>query len=241
MALSFPNSPSNGQTYTSGSDTYVFDGKRWGKQVNAQSNVTLTDLGASNHDLLAVNASGDLTVDGKHIVTDGVGSIVTGHWDTVNNRIEGTGKPMFITNYGDDIMIGKDGTPGWTVGNNTNYINGEKTLYSGTTNVNTVATDMYQNATGLISTGTYLLKVWMNVSPWYSETWTGIMQWYSSGTNSNDATNIYMTGMGHAPNGRVLYARVKRYGGNTGLQSLQLWTNSASTNTNMTISVRRIG
>ena len=33
MALAFPSSPSTGQTYTSGSDTYVFDGKRWGKQV----------------------------------------------------------------------------------------------------------------------------------------------------------------------------------------------------------------
>lgn len=35
MALSFPSSPSNGQTYSYNGDTYIFDGKRWGKQADS--------------------------------------------------------------------------------------------------------------------------------------------------------------------------------------------------------------
>ena len=33
MALTFPSSPSNGQTYSYNGDTYIFDGKRWTKQA----------------------------------------------------------------------------------------------------------------------------------------------------------------------------------------------------------------
>ena len=35
MALTFPNSPSNGQTYNYNGDTYVFDGKRWKSQAQS--------------------------------------------------------------------------------------------------------------------------------------------------------------------------------------------------------------
>ena len=35
MALSFPSSPSNGQTYTHGDVTYEFDGKRWRSQASS--------------------------------------------------------------------------------------------------------------------------------------------------------------------------------------------------------------
>ena len=35
MALTFPSSPSNGQTYSYNGDTYVFDGKRWKSQAQS--------------------------------------------------------------------------------------------------------------------------------------------------------------------------------------------------------------
>ena len=35
MALSFPSSPSNGQTYNYNGDTYIFDGKRWKSQAQS--------------------------------------------------------------------------------------------------------------------------------------------------------------------------------------------------------------
>ena len=81
-----------------------------------------------------------------------------------------------------------------------------------------------------LATGPYLLSVKVSGGGWYSETWSGIMQWYAGSTNSNDSSTITMTGAGHAPNGRVLYARFKRFGSNQHNHGLQLWTNSASSN-----------
>jgi len=77
--------------------------------------------------------------------------------------------------------------------------------------------------------GPYIISCKISTSPWYSETWTGLMQWYSSSTNSNDATNIYMTGSGHATNSQILYARFKRFGGNANNHGLQVWSNGNST------------
>lgn len=77
--------------------------------------------------------------------------------------------------------------------------------------------------------GPYILSCKLSGGGWYSETWTGIMQWYSSGTNSNDSTTIHMTGAGHAPNGGILYARFKRFGGNNNNHGLQIWSNKIST------------
>jgi hypothetical protein len=169
-------------------------------------------------------------------------SIAIGHWDNTYNRIEGAGgRSLFITNYSDRIYMGLNGGIEWAIGANPNYINGTAQLYSGTFNLTTTATDVYQNATGTIGSGTYLLSVNLSGSSWYSETWTGIMRWYSGTTNNNNATTIHMTGFGHAiAANQVLYARVKRYGGNTNLHSLQLWSNT-STSPNITIQVRRIG
>ena len=77
--------------------------------------------------------------------------------------------------------------------------------------------------------GPYLISCKISANPWYSETWSGLMQWYSSTTNSNDATDIYLTGSGHATNSQVLYARFKRFGGNNNNHGLQVWSNGNST------------
>jgi len=52
MALSFPSSPTNGQTYTYSGTTYTYDGKRWVAKTNtvsqASTNVNLANVAPSN-------------------------------------------------------------------------------------------------------------------------------------------------------------------------------------------------
>lgn len=105
-------------------------------------------------------------------------------------------------------------------------------LYNGSFSWSTTATTIYANSSGyLLGTGPYLLSIKISDSPWYSETWSGIMQWYANSTNSNDATTIYLTGSGHAPNGGVVQARFKRFGGNAHNHGLQVWANHTGTYT----------
>ena len=109
-------------------------------------------------------------------------------------------------------------------------------IYSNSSfSISTTATDTYVNSSNLITTGTYALSIEVTNSPYYSETWSGIMQWYSGSTNSNDSTGITLTGMGHAPNGKVVSARVKRKGGNQHNHSLQVFHNSGTNTVNMKI------
>ena len=124
------------------------------------------------------------------------------------------------------------------------YLLGETTLRSAATfTLSTSAQDIYQESSNLIGTGTYLLKIFLSGSGWYSETWSGIFQFYGGTTNDANATDIYLTGAGHANvSGRQLYARFKRYVGNNSNHGLQVWTNSAGNGTNpyITIDVKRL-
>ena len=101
--------------------------------------------------------------------------------------------------------------------------------------LSTTATDTYVNSSGLITSGTYALSIEITNSPYYTETWSGIMQWYHGTTNSNDSTPITLTGMGHASNSKVVSARVKRKGSNQNNHSLQIFHNSGTNTVNVTI------
>lgn len=118
---------------------------------------------------------------------------------------------------------------------------GEDVLFAGTTTVNTGATDIYQQNQNLLTTGTYIVSITISGGgPWYTETWSGIMQWYSGGTNSGNATNIHLTAMGHAPNNRTLYARVLRKGANRYDQSLQIWQSAGPTSSYVEVRAKRL-
>jgi len=102
-------------------------------------------------------------------------------------------------------------------------------LYSSTSaSLTTTATDFYVNSTGTIGSGTYLLKIVLQGSGWYSEVHTGIMRWYSGTTNNPTGDTIHLTGMGHANTVGTLNARVLRKYSNTNTHSLQLWLTSGS-------------
>lgn len=103
-------------------------------------------------------------------------------------------------------------------------------LYNGNFTWSSTATTIYQNNNGyLLETAPYILTIQVSGSPWYSESWSGIMQWFSGSTNSNDATTIHLTGSGHAPNAGVIQARFKRFGGNNQTHGLQVWANHSGT------------
>ena len=109
-------------------------------------------------------------------------------------------------------------------------------IYSNSSfSISTTATDTYVNSSGLLSSGTHALSIEITSAPYYSETWSGIMQWYSGTTNSNDSTGITLTGMGHASNGLGVSARVKRKGSNQNNHSLQVYHNSSATTVNLKI------
>lgn len=65
-----------------------------------------------------------------------------------------------------------------------------------------------------LSSGTYVIQVSgftaSNISGLYSETWSGIMTWYSNGTNSDNSDEILLHNAGHADNGNEIYLKTLR-------------------------------
>ena len=43
----------------------------------------------------------------RQVIKDGTNTLVMGHWDTVNVRIEATGRPLYMVSYGGAISIGR--------------------------------------------------------------------------------------------------------------------------------------
>lgn len=77
MALSFPFSPTTGQTYSYNGDTYVFDGKRWGKPATTQS-------ATSDFDTLTATSSTVSSAAGRvYQGTDAGGSVSLGRVDNI--------------------------------------------------------------------------------------------------------------------------------------------------------------
>ena len=61
--------------------------------------------------------------------------------------------------------------------------------------------------------GSYMVQIYNNGrsdTELWDERWTGVMSWYSGGTNSNEVDEISLHGAGHANNGRHLYLRTVR-------------------------------
>ena len=106
---------------------------------------------------------------------------------------------------------------------------GERIYSNGFFSLTTTAQTVVPRTSWAGESGPYLISMKISGSPWYSETWSGLMQWFSGSTNSNNATDIHLTGGGHAPNNLVLYARFKRFGGNANNHGLQVWSNGNAT------------
>ena len=95
-----------------------------------------------------------------------------------------------------------------------------------------------------LETGTYVVQVsGFNASytSLYSETYSGIMTWYASETNSDNYSEIFLHNAGHADNSNAIYLRTSRRAyGNGGLH-LQIACKVAASGTDtLTFKFRRL-
>lgn len=95
-----------------------------------------------------------------------------------------------------------------------------------------------------LDTGTYIVQVSGLSSDdgisTYSEIWSGVMSWYSGGTNSTNAEEILLHNAGHADNSGEIYLRTARTSGGNYLK-LQIASNIAATKAdNIVFKFRRL-
>ena len=94
-----------------------------------------------------------------------------------------------------------------------------------------------------LETGTYVVQVsGFNSShtSLYGEIYSGFMTWYANGTNSGNASEIFLHNAGHADNSNAVYLRTLRTAGNNYLK-LQIACKVAATGTDtLTFKFRRL-
>ena len=184
-------------------------------------------------------AGGVLSLDYTNGVTAGLGikdtqttgtgvplQIINGAGTTVGSVSQNQSSVLFqadtladgikYSNYG---IIGR----GYELFNNSSY------------NISTSATSVYTNASGTLETAPYILTIQASGAGLYSESWSGIMQWYSGTTNSGNHDDITLNAMGHARNNISIYARTKRQGSNNQTHALQIWASGNLTSVNTRI------
>lgn len=96
-----------------------------------------------------------------------------------------------------------------------------------------------------LSSGTYVVQVSgftaSNTPGLYSETWSGIMTWYSDETNSGNSDEILLHNAGHADNGNEIYLKTLRSGRGGNNLRLQIAARVAATNAdNVVFKFRRL-
>ena len=84
-----------------------------------------------------------------------------------------------------------------------------------------------------LSTGTYIVQIYVDSDVpryHYSEYYSGVMSWYSAGTNSNEVDEITLHRAGHAPNAGNVFLRTLRHpsGGDNLMLQLRATHNSTS-------------
>lgn len=97
------------------------------------------------------------------------------------------------------------------------------------------------SGTGILNTGgAFIINFEISAGGgFYSEVYSGIMQWYPYTTNGNDVDNIYLTAHGHARNASTCSARVRRRAGNAHAE-IQMWTSANSGTGTVSVSVVRL-
>jgi len=95
---------------------------------------------------------------------------------------------------------------------------------------------------------TYLIRIEVdrnNTGEFWDTSWSGILTWFDTGTNSSDVSELHLQGAGHSSNGRQIKARVKQNYNNANPNSceFQIWdaTGGSHTNKKVTVYVKRLG
>lgn len=94
-----------------------------------------------------------------------------------------------------------------------------------------------------LQSGSYLISVATNhaANGLYSETFTGVMTWYSGGTNSNNACEILLHNAGHSDGDRQLFLRTLAQSGSAGGKlKLQISASHSLASTSYTFKFRKL-
>lgn len=94
-----------------------------------------------------------------------------------------------------------------------------------------------------LDSGTYVVQVSgfnSSYTTLYQEVYSGIMTWFSGGTNSGNASEIFLHNAGHADNNNAIYLRTLRQAGSNPLK-LQIAAKAAASGTDtLTFKFRRL-
>lgn len=94
-----------------------------------------------------------------------------------------------------------------------------------------------------LDSGTYVVQVSgfnSSYTTLYQEVYSGIMTWFSGGTNSGNASEIFLHNAGHADNNNAIYLRTLRQAGSNPLK-LQIAVKAAASGTDtLTFKFRRL-
>lgn len=155
-----------------------------------------------------------------------------------------------VNNWGASSSIGANSTGEYATTNMVAQVRAEKISkvesfdYDWTKNITMTAKTWTSTGCRSINTGTYIITIFSNSysagDGHYNETYSGILSWYNSGTNSEVVTEVPLTSSGHTTGNNFLCAGFKRVGGSTGNQEIVLASNVAVNNGSYRIKLKRI-
>ncbi|MGL5713188.1 MAG: hypothetical protein ACRCX2_09230 [Paraclostridium sp.] len=194
--------------------------------VNTAGNQSTTGNSASATKLQTTRA-----INGTNF--DGTGAITTANW--------GTARTITIGNTGK--TVNGSGNVAWSISELGAMPYGSTFEYSWTKTITMSANTWTSTGCRGITDGTYMLEIYAN-SPaqdtHYNETYSGIIRWFNSGTNSSTISEVILTSAGHANGDHFICAGYKRVGGNTGQQEIVIACSRAVTNGSYTIRLKRL-
>ena len=169
-ALNFPNSPSNGDTYSANGSTFTYNGTAWEKSdpgfvtvSNNTNNRVVTATGGSN-----LNGEANLTFDGSTLD-------VTGEVQCTSLDVNGTANISGTTVFQGDVGIGNT-TPG-------NSFDNGKSLALG------------DNDTGIRQNGDGVLELWSNNAQCFRVNNTGNLSYKTLSPSSNNSLDLGTTSL----------------------------------------------
>ena len=112
-----------------------------------------------------------LDINGRFRTGDGTNNMVFGYWDTATNRLEATGKPLFLTSYVDSIRFGMSGAENFRISSTGALVSGHTAGWAHSADAGSIALSNGGSDTPNVMFLTGTNKNW------------GIDSWNSAGNN----------------------------------------------------------
>ena len=132
MALNFPSSPSNGQTYTANNVTYVWDGSAWKKNLPTSDLTITNDLDVDGHTNLDNVSIAGVTTFGNNLFASGTSRFEIASMENalLDGSIEHTGDVTTLIKFpsNNNISLDTAGTTRLNINNSGANITGNLTV-----------------------------------------------------------------------------------------------------------------